>query len=109
MSRRPDHQMIRLVTLLADAATGRFEAIHLGVALGADAAVSSLSKLLLARAVVESGVGIDPNLDARVSLKMNHGRGSFGDSEGDERPLPGPERRALWRTGRRPQQRQQRH
>jgi hypothetical protein len=49
-------------------------------ALVADAAVGGLSVLLLAGTVIESGVGIDPYLDAGVSLKMDGGSGRLGDA-----------------------------
>ena len=74
--------------LLAGEATGRFEAIHLRVVLAAEAAVGGLSVLVFAGTIVESGVRIDPHLDAGVSLNMDDGVGSFGESERYQRPLP---------------------
>src|ERR1700674_914598 len=57
--------------LLAGAATGRLEAIHLRFALGTESAVGGFSVLLFAGTVVERAVRIDPDRDARVTAKMN--------------------------------------
>src|ERR1700676_3890015 len=87
--------------LLAGAATGRFEAIHLRFALRTESAVGGFSVLLLAGTVVESGVWIDPDREARVSVKMDDGRGNLGDSERHECPFPRAERSRSRRGGRR--------
>jgi hypothetical protein len=92
------------LTLIADGAAGGLESIHLRFALAGDVAVGGLSILLFTGTVVESGMGIDPDLDARVSLKVDDRRRSFGDSKGDESPLPGTNR-GVPRSGRsRPQE-----
>src|SRR5580658_5112409 len=95
--------------LLAGAAAGGFEAIHLCIALAAEMAVSGLSVLLFARTVEKSGMRIDPHLYAWIALETNRGCGSLGESEADERPLPGSQRCPLWRTRRRPQHGQHSH
>ena len=69
-----------LAFLLAGAAAGGFEAIHLRFALAAEAAVGGFSVLLFAGTVVESGVWIDPDREAGVSVKMDDGRWNLGDS-----------------------------
>src|ERR1700688_2469405 len=90
--------------LLAGAAAGGFEAIHLRFALGTESAVGGFSVLLFAGTVVESGVRIDPYREAGVSAKMDQGRGSFGDSERHQRPFPRAERFRSRRCSRRPEQ-----
>ena len=90
--------------LLAGGAASGFEALHLRIALGAEAAVDGLAVLLRAGAVVKSGVRIDPDLDGRVSLQMDHGCWSFGDSQFDERFVPQTERCSSRRARRRPEQ-----
>src|SRR5208337_3218461 len=96
-------------SLLAGAATGGFEAIHLRVVLAAQPAARGCSILLFAGTVVESAVRINPDLDPRVPLKMDHGCGRLRNSKRDQRPFPRTERRWLRRSHRRPQQRQRRH
>src|SRR5260370_9616806 len=95
--------------LLAGAAAGGFETIHWRFALGAESPVGRFSVLLFAGTVVESGVRIDPDREAGVSLKMDYGRGNLGDSERHERPFPWAERRRSRRCGCRPQEGQRGH
>jgi len=93
-----------IFTLIADGAAGRLESIHLRFALAGDMAVRSLSILLFTGTVVESGMGIDPDLDARVSLKVDdRRRGRFGNSKGNESPLPRTNRGVPRSSRRRPQ------
>src|SRR5580658_10154427 len=66
--------------LLASAAVGGFEAVDLRFALGAETASGGFSVWFFARAVVESGVRIDPDFDGGVSLMMDCGCGGLGDS-----------------------------
>ena len=81
---RPRH------ALFAGGAAGGFEAIHLRFALAADAAICSPSVLFLAGTIVESGVGIDPDFDGGVSLKMDYrGGGSLGYTQRYQRSFPG--------------------
>ena len=70
------------VSLLAGGTTGRLKAIHLGLALAAEAAVPGFSILLFTGTVVESSVWIDPYLCFRISWGMNERNGFLGDSEG---------------------------
>lgn len=89
--------------LFAHAAAGRLETIYLRIMLSAEAAVAGLSVLFFTGTVVESRMGINPDANGRVSLKVNHGRWCFGDSHGDEEPFHGAERGAPGRAYRWPQ------
>jgi hypothetical protein len=57
--------------LLARGSTGGFKAIHLSFTLAAEPAIRSLLILILARTIIESGMGIDPYVHTRVALKMD--------------------------------------
>jgi hypothetical protein len=90
--------------LLASAAAGRFELVHLCVPLAGESAVGCFSVVLFARTVVEGSVGVDPDFDARVALKMDAGgSGGLGDSEFHHRSLDGAERGSMGRAGGGPQ------
>ena len=90
----------------AGAAFRGFKAIQLGFALRAEMAVGRLAIELIAGAIVERGVRVNPDFKVRVSVKMR-GRGrNFGDSHGDQNSFPGVELGPL-RCGGRPEQGQE--
>jgi hypothetical protein len=68
------------ILLLAGGTAGRFKAIGLSFALTAQAAPIGFFILLVARAVIEGSMRIDPHLYARVSLKVHERRRGFSDS-----------------------------
>src|SRR6266436_9629160 len=89
---------------LAGAATGGFEAIHLRFVLRTESSVGGFSVLLFARTIVESGVWIDPDREAGISMKTDQGRRRLGDPERHQCPFPKAERSRSLCDGRRPQQ-----
>src|SRR6266436_8071498 len=89
---------------LAGAATGGFEAIHLRFVLRTESSVGGFSVLLFARTIVESGVRIDPDREAGISMKTDQGRWRIGDPERHQCPFPKAERSRSRCDGRRPQQ-----